>query len=195
MDEEIFSGFEKFKEIFSKPSDKDTISPISLLFRSGDLIDSLNTKSVVNSIHRLTGKWPHNKNVELMKKYLKRYIQLLYYKDFYGEETPQRVIKDTDKFYEALKLSDEKPTIKKKPEVEKPKKEPKKEPNKKPTMKLFSKIRTMELDEIEQWARELGVSDESIEKNISKPGNYAKSYMANAIKYKLPENDPLLELA
>jgi hypothetical protein len=187
MDAEIFAGFEKFRQFFTKPDDKPSLSPISLLFRSGDLIDSLNTQSIIETIHQLTGKWPHNKNITLLRKYLKRYIQLLYYKDFYGKEPSQRVHKDTEKFYASLKLEDTRPPITQKPATIK------KKPKKK-TLKLYSKIRSMELTEIEAWARALGVPDKSIKKNISKPGNYAKSYMANVIKHKLPEDHPLLEL-
>jgi hypothetical protein len=186
MSYQIYLEYDSYKQAFG--------DSIACLARAGEAIDRLTAWDLENLVHALYGKWPHNLNVEIMRKGVKRATQTRFYKQIYKTEVPEKVLKEDQKAADMLLLSDmayqkpqpktneiEKPKVQK-PKIDKPKVE---KPPKPPKNEFSGKVAGMTLEEVIAWAQELGVPNENIEKHKAKPLGLAKMNISNMIRARL----------
>jgi hypothetical protein len=140
-------------------------------------------------------------------------VQTKFYKDIYGIEPKELILKYDKQAIELIGLSDEKPewlkNVEKKavmktkpPRQPRPDKKP--EPIKyesiqlspmpkpkkthKPPDELAIKMKEMSLDELINYAKELGVTEDRIVKHKDKPIGLAKMNIGNMIRAYFPNN-------
>lgn len=197
---DFLTNFEALTESQRYPRDEDKVpNGLEVLTRFGNYVDGLDGKHVREMLHVLHGKWAHTTSVDEVRRGVKRAIQRRFYKEIYGNDVPESVVKADDRCLEALKLDDE-PFVNKQPQHLKkfkpPKKnsQPAKEKPKKPPkpMSRFSlKVAGMTLEQVIQWAQEIGVPQERIDKHKDKPLGLAKMNISNLVKGKLRKDDKL----
>jgi hypothetical protein len=193
MDLEHFEDFKKFEEFFCPRKDsgkKKEVTPLALLIRASDFIEKLNSSGLVEVIHYFYNAWPHCRTRSGLVRGAKRAVQARFYEEFYDREPSKKVLKADLAAKEELDLRDEKyvapiPTGFKKGKVKMNKKEPKPPKPKKPEKPktIFAiKVAEMDIGALIDWAKELGVLQEKIDKHKNKSLGLAKMNISNLIR-------------
>jgi hypothetical protein len=195
---DFLTSFDTLAESQRYPRDEDK-SPngLEVLTRFSRYVDGLDGKHVREMLHALHGKWAHTTNLDEVKRGVKRTIQRRFYVEIYGNDVPKSVVKADDRCLEALNLHDE-PFVQKQPQHLKKFKPPqqktsreRKEKTPKPTSRFSLKVAGMTLEEVIQWAQEIGVPQERIDKHKDKSLGLAKMNISNLIKGKLRKDGKL----
>lgn len=197
--------YDTLVKAMTKTSDKTNPKGLILLERIGKHIESLNDMGARELVHMLYGKWPHNPNTTEIYTGAKRAIQARYYERFYGHPMPQRV-KDVDEKHTKILLLKDKPYVPKpkekskrpkklnKKKNKKPAKKPKREKTIKPRTKFSIKISNMDLQQVIDWATQIGLEQEKIDKHKNKPIGLAKMNISNMIRSRLSKQNKIGDL-
>lgn len=194
--------FETFVEFFRREKDGDNLSGMILLLRFIEMIDRTQPKVIRSIVHTLTGKWPHVKDDNELKQGTKRIIQSRYYQELYHRPIPDNVRTADQEMIERLLLRDV-PYVAPQPEHLKKYKPPKPKPKAdrpprpkhvKPKTRFSLKVAKMSLEQVIDWANEVGVLSDKIDQHKAKPLGLAKMSIANLIKGELRRQKKLGDL-
>lgn len=173
-----FTEFEAFQTRFGK----DGVGPT--LQRVGTAIETLPQWDLENLVHILYEKWPQNTAREILIAGIKRAVQTRFYQQLYHREPSSDVLARNTVLIQHLNLRDT-PYVA--PEKQAVTEEHPKKKRSKPQTEFGQKISDMNLEQVINWALEVGVPQERIDKHKAKPLGLAKMNISNLIRGKLKD--------
>lgn len=200
----FFGAYDSFVRFFRGESDK-KFSGLELIDKFSKFVDNLTDVDVIRLLVYFYRKHPvEGVSQDVLRMGAKRAIQTRFYKYLYGKEMPPSII-DIDKIYcskmgyidvkvdeiisngnpadDAL-LAPITEQFAQEPIIIKPEKKNRK-------TKFSKKVKLMSTDELYDWAAELGISQEAIDKSKNKSRGLAKMYISNIIAVVLRKNAQL----
>jgi len=148
---------------------------INAIVNFGVDLEKWSTERLSQFIFEAYGQYP-SATKQMMIRGIKRIAQTKFYKDIYGNDPPNSVIETDEKVKLSLKLHN----THEKEVGSMPIQKVKQSKN-----EFSAKISSMSVDQIVEWARQLGVTEDKIIKHKDKPIGLAKMNIGNLIRNKI----------
>jgi hypothetical protein len=171
----IFTELETYESFINTYGNR--AGGVTALFNFGLDLEKWTHEKLSQFIFTAYGQYPSTSK-KVMIRGIKRIVQAKFYKDIYGNNPPDSVKEADEKVKMSLGLHSNgthKEEVRDMPTVKK---------TKQPKNEFSAKISTMSIDQIIEWARQVGVAEDKICKHKDKPVGLAKMNLGNLIRNK-----------
>jgi hypothetical protein len=174
----LFPEYESWELFKSSFQIKENEGKYSLMSHMSKDIDKWSTERLLKFLHMVHGLWPQIRNRPMLSRGVKRAFQKKFYKEIYGNDPLPHIEINDEKVKQELHLGTAGYEVTMNVESDGGIKIVKK------TFKddFAKKIGTLDLNGIITWAKEVGVSEDKINKHKDKPLGLAKMNLGNLIR-------------